>query len=913
MLEALDYIMQKRLVPILMSLAFICSAFLAISSIYRLQGNARVINYIDVVRGTTQRLIKQELLHKPNDDLILQLDGIITELMTGEGENNLIKLNSSEFLNRMTDQQDKWFELKEEILAVRNGHSESKLFEMSEDYFELANKTVAAAEQYSERIVHQAAYGLAVLTLACVISALITTWYSSIQNKRQLALQKAEDENKRKREYLETMSRQLQAPMNDISELLYVADIENYELLFLNEAGKRNFGVDFEHGMKCYKILQNREEPCPFCTNHLLKEGEIYTWEFTNPITDRHYLLKDRLIEWDRKSARMEIAFDTTESENEKLQLKYMLNAEKMVTECVRTLYQEHDYQIAVNCVLEHLGKFLSAERSYILNIRDHLIYNDFEWCAKGIAPQKDFLQALPLSLIERWYPYFEEQGCVEIEEIEQIKESSPGEYQMLKKQSIHSLVVAPLEHDGCLEGCICVDNPPIDKMQNIGPLLQTLCYFLLLAHRRYENEQQLSILSYQDMLTSFYNRNRYMKDVEALSISRHPVGIIYLDINGLKDINDRHGHAFGDQVLAESAKRMKQVFENGQFYRIGGDEFVIICQNLPKNQFEYNVRKLRLSFQRDQLLHAAIGANWAEEYDNIQQLISDADAKMYEDKKEYYRRHSSSNRYRHHSDEVLRLADPHFLQQEIHCNHFVVYLQPKVSSSDYTMVGAEALIRYQPEKESLLMPASFLPLLEETQLISKLDFYVFDFVCTRISSWADQSKILFPVSVNFSRFSLAQLSFVEHLTEICRKHKVSPQLLEIEVTESVCNVEGINISALISELQQAGFHVALDDFGTEYANLELLCSVAFDVLKLDKSMITNLNGNLRAQSIVKAIIELCARLGTRVVAEGIENEEQLALLKSCGVEVMQGFYFSRPIPADEYETQYVKDTVLDH
>ena len=131
-------------------------------------------------------------------------------------------------------------------------------------------------------------------------------------------------------------------------------------------------------------------------------------------------------------------------------------------------------------------------------------------------------------------------------------------------------------------------------------------------------------------------------------------MGIIYLDINGLKDINDRHGHAFGDQVLAESAKRMKQVFENGQFYRIGGDEFVIICQNLPKNQFEYNVRKLRLSFQRDQLLHAAIGANWAEEYDNIQQLISDADAKMYEDKKEYYRRHSSSNRYRHHSDEAV-------------------------------------------------------------------------------------------------------------------------------------------------------------------------------------------------------------------------------------------------------------------
>ena len=190
-----------------------------------------------------------------------------------------------------------------------------------------------------------------------------------------------------------------------------------------------------------------KDAPRPFCTNHLLKEGEIYTWEFTNPIIGRHYLLKDRLIEWDGRNARMEIAFDTTESENEKILLKYTLNAEKMVMECVRTLYQEHDFDVAVDQVLGHLGKFLCADRSYIFNIRDHLLYNDYEWCAEHVAPQKEFLQAVPLSLIERWYPYFETQGCVEIEDIELIKESSPDEYHVLKEQDIRSLVVAPLEH----------------------------------------------------------------------------------------------------------------------------------------------------------------------------------------------------------------------------------------------------------------------------------------------------------------------------------------------------------------------------------------------------------------------------------------------------------------------------------
>jgi diguanylate cyclase (GGDEF)-like protein len=185
---------------------------------------------------------------------------------------------------------------------------------------------------------------------------------------------------------------------------------------------------------------------------------------------------------------------------------------------------------------------------------------------------------------------------------------------------------------------------------------LQTLCYFLLIARDKAESQRQLSHLSYFDTLTSFYNRNRYIEDTNALASAEQAVGIVYLDVNGLKDINDQYGHEFGDTVLVECAKRMKEVFAGADFYRIGGDEFVIICPGIKKEIFNSRLRGLKARFRDDSHYQAAIGAQWAESAVNLKQIIAKADARMYEDKKEFYRLHPASQRYRHHSDEILHL-----------------------------------------------------------------------------------------------------------------------------------------------------------------------------------------------------------------------------------------------------------------
>ena len=421
------------------------------------------------------------------------------------------------------------------------------------------------------------------------------------------------------------------------------------------------------------------------------------------------------------------------------------------------------------------------------------------------------------------------------------------------------------MEQNGELAGYLGVDNPPPDKIINIASLLQTLCYFVSLALQHAESQKKLSYLSYHDNSTTFYNRNRYIKDTQKLFNIDTSLGIIYLDVNGLKDVNDQFGHEVGDALLVECARRMKMVFKKADFYRIGGDEFIIICQSIKKESFEKRVKELSESFSKKPVCQVAIGTQWTNAVGNINEMIAEADARMYENKKEFYHKHMISRRYRHHSDEMLHLTNIDYLESEIENGHFVVYLQPKILCEDCSCVGAEALIRY-----------------------------------------CDNAGTLIPLSINFSIESLRGKSFVERILETCKKYQIPTKYIEIEITERVHDEKNFEIKTVISKLRSAGFIVAIDDFGTEYANLALLSDAEFDILKLDKSLISNVALNPRTKIIMEYISKICHRLGVDMIAEGIESEEQFFTLCSYGVETVQGYLFSKPLAINVFEEKYL-------
>lgn len=421
------------------------------------------------------------------------------------------------------------------------------------------------------------------------------------------------------------------------------------------------------------------------------------------------------------------------------------------------------------------------------------------------------------------------------------------------------------MEQNGELAGYLGVDNPPPDKIINIASLLQTLCYFVSLALQHAESQKKLSYLSYHDNSTTFYNRNRYIKDTQKLFNMDTSLGIIYLDVNGLKDVNAQFGHEVGDALLVECARRMKMVFKKADFYRIGGDEFIIICQSIKKESFEKRVKELSESFSKKPVCQVAIGTQWTNAVGNINEMIAEADARMYENKKEFYHKHMISRRYRHHSDEMLHLTNIDYLESEIENGHFVVYLQPKILCEDCSCVGAEALIRY-----------------------------------------CDNAGALIPLSINFSIESLRGKSFVERILETCKKYQIPTKYIEIEITERVHDEKNFEIKTVISKLRSAGFIVAIDDFGTEYANLALLSDAEFDILKLDKSLISNVALNPRTKIIMEYISKICHRLGVDMIAEGIESEEQFFTLCSYGVETVQGYLFSKPLAINVFEEKYL-------
>lgn len=898
--------LKTGLLPIILCIALITTGLMSIRSINSLEGNARVINYTGIVRGATQRLIKKELNHKNDDKLILYLDKIIHGLSKGSKELNLIRFNDDKYQSLLAQMSKEWDIIKDKISLFRKGLIKNdELFEASEEYFILADSVVLSAEEYTENVVEYSRRSLILMNMIFILITGLCAFLAYHDENRRRKLIEAENKNRQKSEQLSKRFKELLVPMNEISELMYVSDIDTYELLFINEAGKKIFNITGKLHQKCYKVLQGFDEPCEFCPNAILKKNENYTWEYTNPLTKRHYLLKDRLIEWEGRIARMEIAFDITDTANEKNELRDRLNRDNILIQCIRELYHNNDITNAVNIILEQVGKLFFAERAYVILFHNNKFSNTSEWCREGISPQINYIQNISQIDFKVWIDMFMKKENIIIKDLENIKSSMKEEYEFLNQQGIKRVIMVPLERDGKTNGCIGLDNSDPDLMESAVTFLETLRYYLMLAIRRDEDKKALYCLSYQDKLTSFYNRNRYIQDISQLEGKEDSIGVVYLDINGLKEVNDHFGHDSGDNLLIKCTKIIKKSFNMGSYYRIGGDEFIIICININKTDFNENVCKLKNNFLIEDCT-VAIGSRWEENCKNIQTVIKTADELMYVDKKGYYHTHHETSRYRHSNDVLSFLSNVDLFNEKLASGQFQVYLQAKMNVDSRKIVGAEALVRYIDDEGIIQGPDKFIPVLENSFQISKIDFYVFEKICAQLNEWKKYNKALFPISSNFSRNTFMEEDFLERLETIVARYDVPKKYLEVEITESMCLIDYRSLKNCINKIRKAGFRVSVDDFGTDSSNLALLAMAKFDILKIDKGFVKDIISNKHAQTIVEAMVNVCEKINIQLIAEGVENELQLEILKKCGVKTVQGFLFSKPIPVNEYEWRYL-------
>lgn len=432
--------------------------------------------------------------------------------------------------------------------------------------------------------------------------------------------------------------------LNELSETVYVSDLQTYELLFLNDAGREFFHIDTcKKSNKCYEVLRGRSSPCPFCTNAHLSFESVYEWEYTNPLSNHHYLLKDKLVHWtDGKIARMEIALDITEQTNRRIELEKVACLESFIINSIKILHRQRDINENIQELLASTGIFLHADRVFILEFNElqQKLISLYEWCASGISSGHNLLMDVFSESFKKWESYFVNSDFSYISDITGSKEYYPQEFKLLAAYGVSNLVAVPLiKENGSIIGILGAENiAPTFTQQNMKLLFKTLAFFVVAMFIRQKYEIEITKRSFSDDLTGLQNRNKFIQDMESLQCGNTThVGIAYIDVNGLKQQNDRYGHDAGDTALKTVAERLLSLFRKNNLYRIGGDEFVIVCPEIPRDTFAQKITDLTDIVRWGSYPAFAIGWQWFERVLNMDEHLKDTDALMYRNKKAYY------------------------------------------------------------------------------------------------------------------------------------------------------------------------------------------------------------------------------------------------------------------------------------
>ncbi len=433
-------------------------------------------------------------------------------------------------------------------------------------------------------------------------------------------------------------------------------------------------------------------------------------------------------------------------------------------------------------------------------------------------------------------------------------------------------------------------------------------------AQERRENEDRVRYQAYHDSLTDLPNRvsfsERLSETVARAKRSKILVGLLYFDLDRFKVVNDSLGHDAGDQLLRVVAKRIQGVArESDMVFRMGGDEFTVILEDLRYAEDAARVAQRLIDSiaesvhldKHEMTVTASIGiAIYPTDATDVDGLVKGADAAMYRAKQ------AGRNNYATYTPDLNVHAIERFtLEAELHHalknDEFVLYYQPKVSLPGGHIVGMEALLRWNHPRLGLLLPDKFLSILEDTRLILSVGEWVIRTACKQNKLWQDAGLIHTRISINVSASQFRDKSLVNTVREILKEASLEPRFLELELTEGLLIENTRGAIEMMNELKEIGVFLSIDDFGSGYSSLNYLSRFPVDILKIDRTFINNLMTDRKDAEITHAIASLAHALKLGLIAEGVENREQLEFLQSHGCDEAQGFLFSHPVPAQEF------------
>lgn len=490
----------------------------------------------------------------------------------------------------------------------------------------------------------------------------------------------------------------------------------------------------------------------------------------------------------------------------------------------------------------------------------------------------------------------FNDTGRVFISDIQSIE----GEYRDLFKRMadvrIWSTSAALLNKGEQCFGAIVVMNPransgSLDLIEMIGISISNSLFY---EKARAEYEYRLNF----DQVTGLRKRETFNNLGESyVEYDCSFMGVFASDIIRLSDINEKFGYMAGNARLRMVADVIRGVFTGYDIYRYEQDEIVVFCKDIDKKSFMGLVRIVRESLD-DLDVSVSTGFSWTDKPDIARQL---SEVRLMYDIEKDAKLKSL--------DSIMRNKVFKDVVSEIEKGSFMVYYQPKVDSRTGITVGAEALIRFFDEAHGVVGPIHFIEILEENRCSHLIDLFVLDEVCKAQKLRCISDRRVVPVSVNFSKNTLEYADLLDHVKEIMNRYDLPEGLVQIEITESVGDMDIVLINNIAQSLISMGFRLSMDDFGTKYSNLEMLFKFPFSIAKIDRSLVKNLESNEKSRIMLKHLISMIMELGIECVAEGAENEEQVRLLQQFGCNIIQGYFYSKPVTLDVFTSEFVEKT----
>lgn len=424
------------------------------------------------------------------------------------------------------------------------------------------------------------------------------------------------------------------------------------------------------------------------------------------------------------------------------------------------------------------------------------------------------------------------------------------------------------------------------------------------------KNKENMKKLAYTDYLTELPNRTAFTEMLDNIMLtirSEETIAIMDIDIDNFKNINDSLGHSYGDELLIDVTYRLKQAMdENDYLARIGGDEFIVLTQNLQDTvSFEEKIRKIKNVFSypfvlstKEYFVTVSIGVAFApKDGKTSQTLIKNVDSAMYVAKADGKNTHAYFD-YSFNLKLTEKIETQSELRKAIERDEFVLFYQAQMDLETKKVVGFEALIRWNHPTKGLVFPDEFIYLAEETGLIVPIGKWVLRTACNQLKQWSEENPNI-NMAVNLSARQFKDKEIVKLVYDVIEETGINPNNLELEITETIALDDIEYTIATIQELRKIGVNFSLDDFGTGYSSMNYLKRLPVSNLKIDKSFLDTVMEDTCDQKIIQTIITLARNLDLFVIAEGVENADQEVFLREANCDKAQGFLYSKPVPKD--------------